>query len=207
MESSMIKRPDVIFFDIMDTVVVDPFFAHDFAGLIGCPREELFERMTPDLWPTFERGEIEADEYYRRFFRDGRGVDGAQLEAWMADRYCLIEGMEALLTELKELDIELYALSNYPVWWQLIEARLQLSQWIKWGFVSCEMGVRKPDPQAYLIPSKAVGAAPGSCLFIDDRQSNCDGARSVGMDAVCFESAAALRRELVARHVAIKAPL
>ena len=194
-----LKTPQVLLLDVMDTVVVDPFFADDFGEVIGCARSELLAQMTPDLWPQFERGELSAEVYYSRFFRDGRGVDGPRLERWMADRYRFVPGMESLLQQLKELGVPMYALSNYPVWWRLIEERLQLSRWMKWGFVSCELGVRKPDADAYLIPASRLEVDPSVCLFVDDRESNCEGARAVGMDATRFESTEALRAALVAR--------
>ena len=75
-----LKTPQVLLLDVMDTVVVDPFFADDFGEVIGCARSELLAQMTPDLWPQFERGELSAEVYYSRFFRDGRGVDGPRLD-------------------------------------------------------------------------------------------------------------------------------
>mgnify|MGYP001577435003 CR=1 FL=1 len=158
----MTQAPKALLFDIMDTVVVDPFFDDDFGALFGLQREALYAKMTPDVWLAFERGELSADAYYAQFFRDGSGVDGALLEDWMATRYRWMPGMEALLSDLRDAGVPVYALSNYPVWWKMIERRLGLSAYLEWRFVSCMTGVRKPDPRSYLGPAEALALAPAS---------------------------------------------
>ena len=95
----------------------------------------------------------------------------------------------------------MHALSNYPCWYRLIEERLQLSRYVAWSFVSCETGVRKPAPEAYLHASRTLNVAPERCLFVDDRERNCDAARAVGMDAIVFRSAEQLRQELARREL------
>jgi FMN phosphatase YigB (HAD superfamily) len=46
---------------------------------------------------------------------------------------------------------------------------------------SCAAGVRKPDPAAYLLTARLLGAEPVQCLFVDDIRSNVAGAEAVGM--------------------------
>ena len=58
------------------------------------------------------------------------------------------------------------------------------------------MGLRKPSPEAYLAALKAVGRRADQVVFVDDNPANCDAARALGIDAIHFESAAALRPEL-----------
>ncbi|KFZ83812.1 HAD family hydrolase [Amycolatopsis sp. MJM2582] len=48
---------------------------------------------------------------------------------------------------------------------------------------SGDLGCMKPDAKIYRILLAELGAEPGDCLFFDDRQSNVDGARAVGMKA------------------------
>jgi FMN phosphatase YigB (HAD superfamily) len=45
----------------------------------------------------------------------------------------------------------------------------------------------------------ALQLPPHELVFVDDRKVNVDAARAVGMDAILFEGAAALERELAAR--------
>jgi 2-haloacid dehalogenase len=59
-------------------------------------------------------------------------------------------------------------------------------------------GVAKPDPRIYELLLDRFGLAARSTLLIDDSAKNVAAARGVGMQAIQFESPAALRDELVA---------
>ncbi len=54
--------------------------------------------------------------------------------------------------------------------------------------ISSEIGYVKPEPEAYLITAERLGVAPESCVFLDDREGYCDGARDVGMQAIRYDS-------------------
>lgn len=47
--------------------------------------------------------------------------------------------------------------------------------------ISAELGVRKPNPQAFLHTAKLLGVDPRECVFIDDLEAHVRGATSVGM--------------------------
>jgi HAD superfamily hydrolase (TIGR01509 family) len=128
-------------------------------------------------------------------------VDAAALRDAIVSGYRWLPGMEALLAELCAAGVELHALSNYPDWWRLIEERLRLSRYLRWSFVSCRTGVRKPDAECFLGAARALGVPPEQCLFIDDRPGNVAAAESVGMPALLFTDAASLRAALVGRSV------
>ena len=51
-------------------------------------------------------------------------------------------------------------------------------------------GVRKPEPEIYLIAAKKLGEPPEACVFVDDVPRNVDGARAVGMAGVLHKDAA-----------------
>ena len=55
---------------------------------------------------------------------------------------------------------------------------------------SDEVGVRKPDPEIYLIAAARAVAAPEACVFVDDIPVNVEGARAVGMAGVLHRHAA-----------------
>ena len=54
----------------------------------------------------------------------------------------------------------------------------------------------KPSPTAYAAALAVLGAAPADVLFVDDSESNVDGARRMGIATIHFTSAESLRREL-----------
>lgn len=189
-------RPPVLLLDVMDTLVEDPFFTR-VPAFFGLPFEELVKVKSPTAWLDFERGLIDEDEYARRAFVDGRAYDHDAFRALMVDGYRFLDGVEDLLVELRARGVEMHALSNYPPWYRLLDEKLGLSRFLSWRFVSCHTGVRKPDPEAYLGPLRALERRPEECLFVDDRGANCKAAAALGIRAHRFESAAGLRGFLV----------
>jgi HAD superfamily hydrolase (TIGR01509 family) len=47
--------------------------------------------------------------------------------------------------------------------------------------VSCQIGVRKPDPEAFRLALAHYDAAPGDAFFVDDSAANVAGAASIGI--------------------------
>ncbi len=65
-------------------------------------------------------------------------------------------------------------------------------------FVSHELGLVKPDAEAFEHVVEALGCRADQVLFLDDNQLNVDGARAVGLDAhrtVGLEAVRTLLRE------------
>lgn len=190
-------RP-VLLLDVMDTLVHDPFYV-EVLEFFGLDLDGLFAIKSKQAWLEFERGEIDEAAIVDRYFHDGRKLDLAGLRACMGAAYRWLPGVEAVLTELRAAGVEMHALSNYPVWFELIEQRLGLSRYLEWSFVSCRTGVRKPDAGAYLGAARRLGRDPRECLFVDDRAHNCAAAEALGMPALEFVDGPQLRAGLVAR--------
>jgi putative hydrolase of the HAD superfamily len=86
--------------------------------------------------------------------------------------------------------IPIYAFSNSNVthqryWEQRYARTLSLFREV---FVSCELGLRKPESEAFHRVTSAIGVDPEGVLFFDDTRENVDGAREVGMTAVHVRS-------------------
>lgn len=185
----------VLLFDVMSTLVRDPF--HEaLPAFFGLSLAELIEAKHPTTWVEFELGAIDEATALSRMFRDGRPVDRAGLVAMLRRTYCWLPGMEALLDELRGAGVEMHVLSNYPVWYRIIEEELVLSRYLPWTFVSCETGVRKPAEEAFVGPARRLARRPAELLLVDDQPANCAAAVQVGLDAIRFRSAAELRGEL-----------
>lgn len=52
--------------------------------------------------------------------------------------YSYVDGMAPLLARLRDAGYAMHAMSNYPEWWRHIEAKLAVSDFMQWSFVSCE---------------------------------------------------------------------
>lgn len=188
----------VILFDVMDTLVVDPF-RDVMPAYFGLTFEAMMRAKDPHAWVDFERSLIDEATFFERFFADRRAFDGAGLRDAVRDAYVFVPGMEALLEALRAAGVQVHALSNYPCWYELIEAKLELRRYLGRRFVSFETGLRKPDPEAYAASARTLGVPPSACVFVDDRASNCAAAEDVGMQAIVFQDAGSLRDALARR--------
>lgn len=188
-------RIQYVLWDVMDTLVHDPFF-EEMPAFFGLSSAELIAAKHPDNWIFFERREVSEEKLLDDFFADGREFDREAFKATVQDAYRFLPGMESVLADMLAQGVEQHALSNYPDWYRWIEDRLALSRYLTWSFVSCDTGYRKPDARAFLHACEQLGAKPQECLFVDDREGNCEGAREVGLKSILFESADQVRREL-----------
>jgi HAD superfamily hydrolase (TIGR01509 family) len=49
---------------------------------------------------------------------------------------------------------------------------------------SCKVGFRKPQPAIFLLTTAKLGVHPRECIFLDDTESHCKAAESIGMTAI-----------------------
>ena len=178
-------RPRVILWDVMDTLVRDPF-REVMPAFFGLSLEEMMRLKHPNAWGRFERGELTEEQFLPSFFADGRSYDQAGFCEAIRSSYAWLDGMEAILARLAGAGLSMHALSNYPVWHRWIEERLGLSRYLSWSFVSCDMGIRKPERGIFERAAASLELSPAECLLIDDRAVNCDAARDVGMLAIQY---------------------
>jgi len=61
-------------------------------------------------------------------------------------------------------------------------------------FVSSELGMRKPERQAFETVARRMGVPPCAILFFDDLAQNVEGARTIGMQAVQVTGPADIQR-------------
>jgi phosphoglycolate phosphatase-like HAD superfamily hydrolase len=140
-------RP-VLVWDVMNTICYDPFYV-EVPSFLGMSLSDLYKAKDKSAWDMFELGKISEEEMLKNFFKDRREFDHGRFVDNIKSRYAFLPGMEALLDTLATQGYPMHAMSNYPAWWKDVESRLCLSRFLRWSFVSCETGLRKPDPAAY----------------------------------------------------------
>ncbi|KAL1827053.1 hypothetical protein ACET3Z_005465 [Daucus carota] len=189
------KKLPILLFDVMDTIVRDPFY-HHVPSFFRMSFEELINTKHPTAWIQFEKGLIDEMELARNFFKDGRPFDLQGLKDCMQKGYSYLDGIEDLLGSLKQNGYEMHAATNYPIWYKLIEDKLKLSAYLSWTFCSCSTGKRKPDVEFYLEILSHLDIDGESCIFIDDRIQNVDAATKAGLVGLHFKNANLLRQDL-----------
>ncbi|KAK7295169.1 hypothetical protein RJT34_18074 [Clitoria ternatea] len=198
------RKLPILLFDIMDTLVRDPFY-QDVPAFFGMSLKQLIDCKHPTAWVEFEKGFIDEMELARKFFKDGRDFDLEGLKNCMRNGYWYIDGIEQLLLALKQNNYEMHAFTNYPVWYQLIEEKLKLSKYLSWTFCSCTYGKRKPDTEFFTEVLRHLKVDPADCIFVDDRQKNVEASIEVGIKGVHFKNANLLQEELSLMGIDISA--
>jgi len=62
--------------------------------------------------------------------------------------------------------------------------------------ISCDVGVRKPNPEIYKLALKKIGAKPSEALFIDNQKWNIDAAKKLGIKTILYKNNEQLFRQL-----------
>jgi putative hydrolase of the HAD superfamily len=158
----------------------------------GVPAATIKSRFSFDsCYESHERGQIAANVYFDSL-RASLGIrisDEQFREGWNTIFVGEIPGVAALLRQAKVL-VPLYVLSNsnpthHAYWAREYADTLGSFQKI---FVSCRLGRRKPEPEAFAVVSSEIGVPLENILFFDDTDENVKSARSLGMQAVHVKS-------------------
>ncbi len=177
-------------FDVMDTLLSDPFREALFAAT-GLELAELARRRDPALYPAFERGELTEADYWAHHATLGVEVDPEAFHRVRRAGTRWLEGMRELLLELEGRVLRVAA-SNYPVWIEELAAG-PLAGVTDRVLASHHLGARKPDAAFYRALLERVDLDASVVAFVDDREENVVGATAVGMPAHHFTGASALR--------------
>lgn len=62
--------------------------------------------------------------------------------------------------------------------------------------ISGEIGFAKPEAQAYEITAERLDVRLEECIFVDDREEYCQGARAVGMKAIRYENVQQVKQSI-----------
>ena len=150
---------------------------------------------------ALERGEIAEAEFARRLEEQlHAGFDLARLRELYFERIEPNPPMIRYLGELRGRGLRTALLTNNVREWEpLWRAKLpELEEIFELVVDSAFVGMRKPERRIYELTLERLGGGlrAEECLFVDDLEVNCDGARALGMTAVRFDDAGQAIAEL-----------
>lgn len=127
-------------------------------------------RCTPEAFARHAVRELELPVTGEQFL--------AEYQTWLRGPYPgALELLEALRPQYR-----VACLSNTdPLNVQRFKDELRLQDWFDECFYSNEIGLRKPDPEAYLHVSRALDVPPTEIAVFDDSLECVNGAIAVGM--------------------------
>lgn len=195
-----------VIFDLGRVIV--PFdFQRGYATLeplCGIPAAEIPKRIAATgLVPLFESGGIAPRDFVRELSSRLEIEIGYEhfCEIWSSIflPYTLIP--EEMLRGIAR-NYRLVLLSNTnPIHFEMIRENYPLLRHFHAYVLSHEVGAMKPLPLIYQRAVEAAECLPEECFFTDDMPEYVAGARAHGIDAVRFESAEQVGRELDLRGV------
>lgn len=158
------------------------------AGAAGVPAASLAARYAgrDEAYCAHERGELD-DRGYFAYLRAKLGLalrDDELLAGWNAIIGEPLAGVEPLVQGLAAR-YPLYVFSNTnPAHIAHFTPRHErLLGLFRKIIASCEIGARKPEPEAFRRLAEIIGAKPQQLVFFDDLEENVLGARRAGLSA------------------------
>lgn len=151
---------------------------------------------------AFDRGDVSAEAYWANLaLRVGTNPPKTSMDIlrrWDVEMWTELNPvMLEWLKSLNAAGLATALLSNMPV---------DMAEYVRGHFgwlsefccvtISHEVRRIKPEPEIFLHCLNALGVSPERTLFIDDRETNVDAARKLGIVAIRFESAVQLSSEL-----------
>ena len=148
--------------------------------------KEIFQS---DIWNERDKGLYDEEEYIRRFIekapeykKDIRRVLRETPKTIGTRDYA-----QTWVQYLKKRGYHLYVLSNYSEYMlERTKTKMNFLKYMDGTVFSCDVKEVKPEPAIYKILLEDYDLKPEECVFIDDREENCRGARKLGMHAVRF---------------------
>jgi putative hydrolase of the HAD superfamily len=155
----------------------------------------------PD-WHDFDRGLVEMDTLVHRT-ASRLDLPASALQSMVhgiGERLLPMQGTLEVLMSLhgKRQAVEgLYFLSNMPLpYARALEQKHAFLQHFDGGIFSGDVRCSKPDPRIYTLLQSRYSLDPARTVFIDDLQANVDAANALGWNAVHFQSASQLAKDL-----------
>ena len=184
----------------------------EFMEILGIPEEdrETLRKGVYDTieWHQMDRGTLSME--------DGVSILLSRLPERLREtgRYlalhwyekCLLpmEGMEALIRELKDKGYGIYLLSNAKTDLYQYFDRIPGSQYFDGKLVSADWKLLKPQHEIFETLFREFHLKPEECFFVDDMVANAEGARYAGMDSAVFDGdISRLRKALSASGVPV----
>lgn len=157
--------------------------------------ESSFPRLraqADDICRRLDLDEITLEQYYQELAK-AANMSTEQAKQQMEAEVAINTPLLDLADELRAKGVNVSVLSNDGSSLRNYIDGLGIADHFDAIFVSGELGMMKPDQRIYEYVAHNLALEPGQILFVDDKQSNVDGALRAGVRAVVYESTAQVR--------------
>ncbi len=193
---------NTIIFDLGAVLVTDvPLkkIARELSAKSSMTADELHSHLYPTPhWTALTLGHISEDQYWDRFLESADlEMDKAQLKEKVRSELRPLDRNAAVIP-LLDGSYKLAALSNHGrEWAEFMQREFDFFRHFDQTIFSCDVHLRKPDPEIYRLTMTRLERKAEECLFVDDKKRNTDAAAELGMKTLTLDRAANLRDELL----------
>ena len=178
---------------------------HQMAQLLGRPFDEVQAAVYhKELLLPFELGRISPQTYYEGLKSRLRLPWGYEQFVWAWNNIFHENRDVSELYRRLRPQLRLVALTNTNALHldHLKSSIPSLSMFESW-VASCDVGVRKPDPEIYRLALQRAGVPADAAVYVDDRPELVEAGRAVGLTAIRFENCQQLERDLASVGVTL----
>ena len=187
-------------FTCSDVVVA---WLREFDALLGQAPGTLINALySGETWEMASTGQISREAYWERAglpFETRLPAEFRRLRRGLFHVEPINEATVALARRLRacyRLALCSNALADLQ---EVLAERPDIRELFDTLVISWVAGLRKPNPTILSLTAERLGLPVSVCLLIDDKPRNTDVALALGMQAIVFESAVQLERELSVR--------
>ena len=151
------------------------------------------------LWNERDKGEKPDEEYIQDFVDSLPGYESEVREILKRSDETMhpVEYSVSWLRFLREQGCRIYILSNYSRYTlDLTKKDMDFLAEADGAVFSCDVHLLKPEPEIYRYLLEKYNLKAEECVFIDDRQENCDTAEAEGMHSIHFVNFPQAAKEL-----------
>lgn len=191
-----------VIFDIGNVLV--GFDWDDYIRSFGFPddvRDKICQAtVLSPAWNEFDRGAFSDEEMIRLFIQNAPELE-TEIREICRDIHDMLTPRDYAVPWVKNLKKNGYRvlfLSNFSRKAEVECAHtLNFLPYMDGGIMSYKYRLIKPDPAIYEALIQKYELRPEECVFLDDRQDNCEAARKKGMKAIVFTSQEEAQEQLI----------
>ncbi len=182
-----------IIWDFGGVITSSPFDAfNEFEEVNGLPKDIIrtINSENPDMnaWAQFESNSITIDQFNDLFLKEAKakGFDIKGRDIIKLLKGSIRENMVSFLRELKA-DFKLGCITNNvkPSSEENTDIETKEAMSIFDHVIeSSIVGIRKPNPEIYMMSCDALNVSPDQCIYLDDLGINLKPARELGMTTI-----------------------
>jgi len=208
---------EAVIFDYGGVLSTTPFAGiAEFERKMGYPEKSLSQLLfgkgaspqgpteaIPDHdWHRLETGRLTLDEFHQRLVARSEAALGKPLDLGVYAQFLRDLGVGIhwmVVHRVRELRAEGYRTAiltnNIKEWGRYWKESIPL-ELFDVVVDSCDVGLRKPDPDIFRLTCERLGVVPEAAVFLDDTRRHVESARSFGLQAILVRDPWAALAEL-----------